>query len=115
MTDFITAKEAADMIGVTPSTIGLWIQSGQLEGKKVDGHWLLRREVAEGKAATYTRPLPVPTPQSRITFSSKRPTKAGIIDADTIASAKETVIAHWSEGMPEVAARRWFAELLGDS
>lgn len=112
MTDFITAKEAAEMIGVSPSTIGIWIQTGQLEGKKVSGIWTLRREVAEAKAATYIRPVTVPTERTRIVVSTKPPAKAGIISPETIARAKETVIAHWSDGMPEATARRLFGELL---
>lgn len=113
MTDFITTKEAGKIIGVHASTIALWIQTGQIEGKKVDGFWILRREVAEAKAATYTRPLPVPDERSRIHIVSKKaPSKAGLINQETIDRAKETVIARWSEAMPEATARRWFGELL---
>jgi hypothetical protein len=112
MSDMISAKEAGELIGVHASTIGIWIQTRQIEGAKVDGYWQVPRAAAEAKAATYKRPVPTPDERSRITVSRKPPARPGIIDADAMRRAREKVIAVWSECMPEAEARRWFAELL---
>jgi len=50
--DYLTTREAADILGVSLRTVQLWVESGQLEGWKTDGgHRRLTHGAVEKKRA----------------------------------------------------------------
>jgi predicted site-specific integrase-resolvase len=48
-----STKELADMLNVTPTTIGNYIRSGDLEGKKFLGRWYITEEELKKKLLPY--------------------------------------------------------------
>ena len=67
--DYLTTREAADILGVSLRTVQLWVESGQLEGWKTDGgHRRLSHSAVEKKrteldtahaAQQQAQPMPV--------------------------------------------------------
>lgn len=48
MNDFITTKEAANLIGVSVKQIQVWLKAGRIPAKKYGPNWLIKNEdVAE--------------------------------------------------------------------
>jgi excisionase family DNA binding protein len=59
--DFITTTEAAQRLGTTRQTIGVWIRSGRVRGIKIGKEWRIHREdferlLAGGSVATTEEP-----------------------------------------------------------
>ncbi len=44
MTDFMSTTEAAERLGTTPQTIGLYLRTGRLRGFKLGKTWRINRE-----------------------------------------------------------------------
>jgi excisionase family DNA binding protein len=47
MPDMLTAREAADLLRLSPQTIALYIKQGKLPAVKVGRSWLIRRVEVE--------------------------------------------------------------------
>jgi len=68
MLDYLTTREAADILGVSLRTVQLWVESGKLEGWKTDGghrrlsHSAVERKRAELETAFATTQLLQPMP-----------------------------------------------------
>lgn len=43
MSEYLTAEQVADAIGVTRRTVYDWLRTGKLKGKKIGGKWLIKR------------------------------------------------------------------------
>jgi excisionase family DNA binding protein len=59
MTDFITTTEAAERLGTTRQTIGLYLRTGRLRGLKLGKEWRIPRHEFERLLAA----TPVVEPQ----------------------------------------------------
>lgn len=108
MTDFLTTTEAAKVIGVSSSTVGLWCQNHKLNGRKIEGKWVIRRADAEAMAETYHKPTFRPAPTA-----VRVEAKSGEITPGTYERARAIVIDRWATLMPRETAERYFTELLG--
>ena len=56
--DWITAKQASEIIGVTDHQVRYLIRQGKLEAKKFGWAWMINRQSAEDYARTDRKPGP---------------------------------------------------------
>lgn len=42
--EYISVKEAADVIGVNPKTMNRWLNEGKVEGKQINHTWFVERD-----------------------------------------------------------------------
>lgn len=54
---FLTTREYAQKIGVSPSTVSKWLRSGKLQGQKQNGKWVIAEDTATASSKT-SSPLP---------------------------------------------------------
>lgn len=62
--DWITPREAAELIGVTPYQVRHLARTGILEGRKFGYAWMISRASAEAYAASDRHPGPRPSGES---------------------------------------------------
>ena len=63
LSPYITAKEAAQMLGLSGSGIRKWIATGQLRGVKFGAKlWRIERASVEARLPKPAKPAPEPTP-----------------------------------------------------
>jgi excisionase family DNA binding protein len=58
--EWITADEAAQIVGVTPHQIRHLLREGVIRGQKFNRSWMVDRASAEAYAATERKPGPKP-------------------------------------------------------
>lgn len=42
--EFLSVKEAADVIGVNPKTMNRWLNEGKVEGKQINHTWFIHKD-----------------------------------------------------------------------
>jgi excisionase family DNA binding protein len=62
--DWITPREAAEMLGVTQHHVRFMARAGTIEGRKFGYAWMIKRASVEAYAESYRHPGPKPREES---------------------------------------------------
>ena len=62
--DWITPREASELIGVTPNQVRHLARTGTIEAQKFGHAWMIKRASAQAYAASDRRPGPKPRESS---------------------------------------------------